>query len=48
MIKYDDNYIDYLGELSLLDFTKSRNLITDREYVNIKKAIMNKYKIQDL
>lgn len=45
--KYDDNYIKYLGQLSLLNITKNNNLITDKEYIEMKKFLIGKYKVQD-
>jgi hypothetical protein len=45
--KYDENYIKYLGKLSLLNFTRKNNLLTDKEYIEMKKFLIEKYKVQD-
>lgn len=45
--KYGENYLKYLEQLTLLNFTKNRNLITEREYIELKKFIINKYKVKD-
>lgn len=46
-IKYNDNYISYLCQLTLLDRTKELNLINDKEYEKLKKIIMRDYNIKE-
>ena len=44
--KYNNNYIKYLGQLTLLNQLTRENFITNKESEHMKKFLVNKYKVQ--
>ena len=44
--KYNNNYIKYLGQLTLLNQLTREKFITDKENEHMKKFLINKYKVQ--
>lgn len=47
MNQQTDKYIKYLGKMTMLNSLRRENLITDKELIDIKRYIQNKYKIRD-
>lgn len=48
MNNINNNNNKYLGQLAILNNLKNTNFVSEKEYIKMKKFLMNKYNVKDI